>query len=53
MPTLAAMCRNEVMCTVPDNVIQSGLALWSFCYDLPEWMDNSPVPITVELPIEP
>ena len=53
MPTLAAMCRNEVMHTVPDNVIRSGLALWSFRYDLPEWMDNSPVPITVELPIEP
>ena len=29
------------------------MALWTFQYDVEDWMNNSPVPITIQLPIPP
>ena len=53
LETLANLCRKEVLCSVPDNVLRAGLALWTFRYNLQDWINNSPVPITVELPMDP
>ena len=39
--------------SVREDVIRVVLANWKFNNDLQEWLDNSPVPISVELPIAP
>ena len=53
MRSLAALCQDEVLCSVPDDVIRVGLSLWTLRYDLQDWLNNSPVPVTVELPVPP
>ena len=53
MPTLSQICRDAVVCSVPEDVIQVGLALWKLRYDLDDWLNNSTVPVTLDLPIPP
>ena len=52
MPTLSAICRQEVICSVPEDVMQVGLALWTLRYDLEDWLNSSPVPVTIEIPVD-
>ena len=30
-----------------------GLALWTLCYDLEDWLNSSPVLVTIEIPVDP
>ena len=53
IPRLTDICKLEVARSVPDQIMRVGLALWKFKYDLPEWMDKSPLPISLEIPVEP
>ena len=53
MATLSAICRQEVVCFVPEDVMQVGLALWTLCYDLEDWLNSSPVLVTLQIPAEP
>ena len=53
MPTLSAISRNAVERCIPEDVIRVGLSLWTLRYDINDWLNNSPVPVTVELPIPP
>ena len=41
------------MHSVPDDVIRVGLSLWTLRYDLQDWLNNSLVPVTIELPVPP
>ena len=53
MPTLSAISSNAVERCIPEDVIRVELSLWTFRYDINYWLNNSPVPVTVELPIPP
>ena len=53
MKSLKELCKLEIRRSVPEEVIRVGLAIWKFNIDLNEWMDNSPVPLTFEIPVEP
>ena len=53
MPMLSAICRQEVVCSVPEDVMWVGLALWTLRYDLEDWLNSSPVPVTLQIPVEP
>ena len=53
MPTLSAISRNAVERCIPEDVIRVRLSLRTLRYDINDWLNNSPVPITVELPILP
>ena len=53
LQSLAALCELEIKRSVPENVIRVGLAHWKFNVDLNKWLDNSPVPITMKVPVEP
>ena len=53
MHTLSQICRDAVVRSVPEDVIRVGLALWKLRYDLNDWLNNSPVPVTLDLPIPP
>ena len=53
MPTLSAICRQEVVHSVPEDVMRVGLALWTLRYDLEDWLNSSPVPVTLEIPVDP
>ena len=53
MPLLSALCRQTVICSVREDVMWVGLALWTLCYDLKDWLNSSPVPVTIEIPADP
>ena len=53
MQTLASICRDEVVRSVPEDVMWVGLALWTLRYDIQDWLNKSPVPITFDLPVPP
>ena len=53
MPTLSAISRDAVEWCIPEDIIRVGLALWTLRYDINDWLNNSSVPVTVELPIPP
>ena len=53
IPMLSAICRQEVVHSVPEDVMQVGLALWTLRYDLEDWLNSSPVPVTLEIPVDP
>ena len=53
MPTLSAICRQEVIRSVPEDVMRVGLALWTLRYDLKDWLNSSPVPVTIEISVDP
>ena len=48
MDTLKNLCEFKVKRSVPEDVMRVGLASWKFKLDLDEWLNNSPVPITLE-----
>ena len=53
MESLKKLCQFEVKRSVPEDVMRVGLASWKFNVDLDEWLNNSPVQITVEIPVVP
>ena len=53
MDTLKNLCEFVVKRSVPEDVMQVGLASWKFKIDLDKWLNNSPVPITLDIPVAP
>ena len=53
MPMLSVISRQEVVCSVPEDVMRFGLALWKIRYDLEDWLNSSPVPVTLQIPVDP
>ena len=53
MVTLKNLCKFEVKRSVPEDVMRVGLASWKFKLDLDEWLNNSPVLITLDIPVAP
>ena len=53
LQSLAFLCEFEIKRSVPENVISVGLAHWKFNLDLNKWLDSSPVPVTMKIPVEP
>ena len=51
MDTLKNLCEFEVKRSVPKDVMRVGLASWKFKLDLDKWLNNSPVPITLDIPV--
>ena len=51
--TLQHLYVMEIKRSVPEDVIRVTLANRKFNNDLQQWLDNSPVPISFELPIAP
>ena len=53
MDTLKKLWEFEVKRSVPEDVMRVGLASWKFNLDLDEWLNNSPVLITLQIPVAP
>ena len=53
MDSLSNLYQFEIKRSVPEDVIRVGLAAWKFNIDLDMWFTNSPVGITLEIPVAP
>ena len=53
MDSLRNLCEFEIKRSVPEDVMRVGLASWKFKLDLDIWLNNSPVPITLDIPVAP
>ena len=51
--SLSNLCQFEIKRSVPEDVIRVGLAAWKFNIDLNIWLNNSPVGITLDMPVAP